>query len=59
MLLEGGPGWPTAELAVAWGRERADVVLIRIGVPGTYYSAGDSEPTDEQLPRWDPSVAIR
>ena len=51
-FLERGPGWASAEAAIDWGRSRADIVLIRIGLPGTYYSAGDRR--DESLPEWPP-----
>jgi hypothetical protein len=51
-MIEKGPEWPSADLAIAWGRERCDVVLIRIGEPGIYYSAGDIDPLGTPLPRW-------
>lgn len=51
-FLEQGPGWASAEEAIAWGRARADIVLIRIGMPGTYYTAGNRR--DESLPEWPP-----
>jgi hypothetical protein len=54
-LIEAGPGWETADSAITWGRSRADVVLIRIGMPGTYYSAGEEPPPrEEPLPIWPP-----
>lgn len=45
-LLEQGPGWDEIEDAVTWGRERAPVVLLRLGEtePQVHYSAGDEEP---------------
>jgi hypothetical protein len=44
-----------AEAALAWGRERAEVVLIRLGHTWeTYFSAGDRP--EESLPAW-PSQA--
>jgi hypothetical protein len=50
-----------AEAAIAWGQERADVVLIRLGHRGdTYFSAGSihkeylADP-DEPMPIWPPS----
>lgn len=56
-LLEAGPGWETADSAIAWGRARADVVLIRIGMPGTYYSAGEERPPrEEHMPTWPPNT---
>ena len=54
VLMEEGPEFDSAEEAIAWGRRRAPVVLIRIGPPPrTYYSAGESDPAGESLPRWD------
>lgn len=49
-----------AENAIGWGRERADVVYIRLGHRGdTYFSAGDSEEEgdfdDPPPPRWPPA----
>lgn len=51
-----------AEAAIAWGRERADVVLIRLGAhePGGYLSAGAipgrlDENEDAPLPDWLPA----
>lgn len=42
-----------AEAAIAWGRERADVVVIRLGHRGdTYFSAGDIP--DPSMPPWPP-----
>jgi hypothetical protein len=44
-----------AEAAIAWGRERAKVVLIRLGSDeNTYFSAGDEPRPD--IPPWPPSV---
>jgi hypothetical protein len=48
-----------AENAIAWGRERADVVMIRLGHRGdTYFSAGavyDPDDSDEPPhPAWPP-----
>ena len=52
-MLEWGPGWTDASDAIRWGRERAPLVLIRVGdPPRTYYSAGDRDPEDTQMPRW-------
>jgi hypothetical protein len=43
--IESGPGWDDPESAIAWGRERAPVVLIRIGQPPQqHYSAGETFP---------------
>ena len=54
-FLEQGPGWASAEEAIAWGRSRAEIVLIRIGMPGTYYSVG-SRHSGESLPEWPPKT---
>ena len=44
-----------AEAAIAWGRERSDRVLIRLGhVEGTHFSAG-GEHLD--VPSWPPAAA--
>jgi hypothetical protein len=44
-----------AEAAIAWGRRRADVVVIRLGhAGGTYFSAG-SRP-DASIPSWPPQT---
>jgi hypothetical protein len=48
-----------AEAAIVWGRERADVVVIRLGHRGdTYFSAGAVHPRPEgnetALPIWPP-----
>ncbi len=57
-LVEQGPRYARAEDAIAWGRERADVVLIRVGpLPQKYYSAGTRLPPCEELPIWPPRPA--
>ena len=43
----------TADEAIAWGRKRAAVVLIRAGDSG-YCSAGEHNPDPEELPSWPP-----
>ena len=50
-MLEEGPGWATPAEAVTWGRERAQVVLLRLWLR-RYFSAGDQEPRGESLPLW-------
>lgn len=55
-LLEQGPGWDTPESAVVWARERAPTVRIRLGIPGTYFSAGIDDPPGDPLPRWELSA---
>jgi hypothetical protein len=48
VFYEQGPGFSTADEAIRWGRERARVVLIRVGPsPQVYYSAGD-DPAGER-----------
>jgi len=44
----------SAEEAIAWGRERAEVVLIRMG-DSDYYSAGQSNPDPEEYEPWPPT----
>ena len=42
--------------AIAWGRQRASRVLIRLGhTRESYFSAGDE--SDDGLPRWPPASA--
>jgi hypothetical protein len=54
-LLEAGPSSSDVEDAIAWGRARAEVILVRIGMPGVYYSAGEAQPArGERLPEWPP-----
>jgi hypothetical protein len=44
-----------AEAAIEWGRQRSDVVRIRLGdSENTYFSAGDKHVDD--LPLWPPEV---
>ncbi len=43
-----------ADDAIAWGRARAAVVLIRSGDGGRYYSAGEHNPDPQELPVWPP-----
>jgi hypothetical protein len=54
VLLERAPSELTLEEAIAWGRERAPVVLVRLG-GREYFSAGAEDPVDQDLPRWPPS----
>jgi hypothetical protein len=44
VFYEDSPGFATADQAIQWGRARARVVLIRVGQPPVYYSAGDEPP---------------
>jgi hypothetical protein len=50
-MLEDGPGWDDPDEAIRWGRERAPMVFIRIG--GQIYSAGEEDPKDEPVVRWE------
>jgi hypothetical protein len=45
-----GPQGVSAQDAIAWGREQADVVLIRPGDTDVHYSAGSVE--EQDCPRW-------
>ena len=45
-----GPQGVSAQDAIAWGREHADIVLIRPGDTDIHYSAGSLEEPD--CPRW-------
>ncbi len=60
-ILEQGPGWDDVEEAIAWGRERAPRVMVRLGQDETsIYSAGEiqltrfSDGTGETYPEWQP-----
>jgi hypothetical protein len=60
-LIERGPGWDSPDAAIAWGRERATKILLRIGrrVPQMHFSAGLVNPWAsgaEQIPEWPPSI---
>jgi len=45
----------SADAAIAWGRKRSEIVLIRLGHRGdTYFSAGSSQPRDDPMPAWPP-----
>ncbi len=50
-ILEQGPGWDDPEQAIRWGRERAPMVFIRVGAET--YSAGEVDPEDEVVLRWE------
>ena len=60
-MLEQGPGWDDVEEAVAWGRERAPRVVVRLGRDeSSIYSAGEirltrfSDGTGRDYPEWPP-----
>ena len=55
VFLEHGPAEASLDEAIAWGRERAPLVLVRLG-GSRYFSAGAEDPQDEELPRWPPSA---
>jgi hypothetical protein len=57
MLAEGS--WHSAAGAVAWARERCDAVIVRVGLPGELFSAGERQPPGENLPEWPPGDADR
>jgi hypothetical protein len=51
----GNDCWDTVEEAIVWARERASIVLVRIG--NTHYSAGATRAEDDEnepLPVWPP-----
>jgi hypothetical protein len=51
-VLEDGLRWPTPEPALAWARQRAAVVMIRLAHTD-YYSAGRDAPSwQPDAPRW-------
>lgn len=61
-VLEQGPGWATVEAAVAWGRERAPRVLVRLGKDeSSIYSAGEirltqfADGSGPAYPEWRPT----
>ena len=60
-----GPEEVSAEEAIAWGREQADVVLIRPGDSDTLYSAGARSPEPQagdrqsELPCWPDGQELR
>ena len=54
-MLEEMPETPDLDQAIAWGRARAEIVLVRVLDRG-YSSAGDRHPA-EGVPRWPPSPA--
>ena len=52
-----GGWWDSVDDAIAWGRSRAPIVLVRIA--NTHYSAGSvhaEDDEDEQLPLWPPET---
>ena len=58
-MLEQGPGWDDVEEAIAWARERAPHVLVRVGSDDTtIYSAGEirlarlADGTGDAYPEW-------
>ena len=59
-----GPAHVPAEEAIAWGREHADVVQIRVGngdlggADSGYFSAGRLQPRNDELPVWPEGMAV-
>ena len=47
-----GPEGTDADKAIDWGRQHADVVLVRVMGAGVLYSAGVREPKDEDTEPW-------
>jgi len=58
VFLEQGPDGASLDEAIAWGRERAPRVLVRVG-GSRHFSAGAQDPPDGELPRWPPSTEAR
>lgn len=56
-----GPKGVSLDEAIAWGRSRGDVVLVRPGDSDVYYSAGTSHPTDDSddLPVWPERATVQ
>lgn len=57
-----GPEGVSLEEALAWGRQRSDVVLLRLGDSDTYYSAGARRlgaPGDEDIAPWPQDATVR
>jgi len=51
-VLEDGLRWSTLEEALAWARERAPVVMVRLATT-EYFSAGRDQPRwRPEAPRW-------
>jgi hypothetical protein len=51
-VLEDGLRWSTLEEALAWARERAPVVMVRLATT-EYFSAGRDQPSwRPEAPRW-------
>jgi hypothetical protein len=55
---EGPRGVPAAE-ALAWGREQADRVLIRLADSDVYHSAGRVPPSNPEIPPWPEGRIVR
>jgi hypothetical protein len=62
-ILEHGPGWDDVEEAIAWARERAPRVLVRLGDDdAAIYSAGEirltrlADGTSDAYPQWPPHL---
>jgi hypothetical protein len=56
-----GPQGVSAQEAIEWGRERADVVYIRPGDSDVYYSAGLRHPDsgeDDETPIWPDGTVV-
>jgi len=51
-------GGATLADALAWARERAEIVLMRL-FDSDYYSAGRRNPDPDSLPVWDDATAVR
>lgn len=56
-----GPQGVSLDEAIAWGRSRADVVLVRLGDSEVHHSAGTRQPRGdgEELPVWPESATVQ
>ena len=55
---EPGPQAVLIDDALAWARERAAMVVVRVGAERMSYSAGREQPPGRALPRW-PEAGLR
>jgi hypothetical protein len=52
-IVEEGPGWDNVDDAIAWGRERAPIVVVILAASDRTYSAGEQRLPS--LPEWPPA----
>jgi hypothetical protein len=59
VFYEDSSGFSTTDEAIQWGRDRARVVLIRVGpMPQVYYSAGDDPPEAQEDETVEPNPPV-